>query len=161
MKRILSLVPVLALVLVACSGEPIDISDVPDLPVVTAEDLETTLEAIDGPAIVNVWASWCIPCRSEAPLLTAAHEAHGDEIEFIGVDVQDNQPNAKAFIVEFEVEFANVFDRNRTIPSHYGAIGTPITFFFGPGGELLNTHSGVIDERTLALGIDELLRLGS
>ena len=101
------------------------------------------------------------PAGPEAPLLSAAHEHYGDQIEFIGVDVQDNQPGAKAFIVEFDIKFLSVFDRQRTIPIRYAGIGVPITFFFAPGGELIGTHNGIIDERTLALGIDELLRLGS
>jgi hypothetical protein len=90
-------------------------------------------------------------------LLNEAFAEYGDRIEFIGVDVQDSQADAKAFLAEFGLEFDHFFDRNREIPAAYSGIGTPITFFFGPGGELLNTHNGVIDERTLALNIDELL----
>ena len=151
----------LLLLIVACGGPQVDVGGVPDLPVVEAAEFESMLAGLDRPAVVNVWASWCIPCRSEAPLLSAAHETYGDQIEFIGVDVQDNQPDAKAFIVEFDIKFPSVFDRNRTIPARYAGIGTPITFFFAPGGELVGKHNGIIDERTLALGIDELLRLGT
>jgi hypothetical protein len=83
------------------------------------------------------------------------------KVEFIGVDVQDNQADAKAFIAEFGLHFEHVFDRNRSIPNRLAGIGTPITFFFAPGGKLVDTHNGIIDERGLALGIDELLRLDS
>lgn len=131
--------------------------DRPDLPTVTAEEFEEHLETIDRPAVVNVWASWCLPCRSEAPLLNEAFAEYGDQIEFIGVDVADNQADAKAFLDEFKLEFDHFFDRDREIPAAYSGIGTPITFFFGPNGELVNTHNGVVDERTLALNIDELL----
>ncbi len=149
----------LLLLIAACGAQEVDISGVPDLPIMEADEFEALLADLDKPAVVNVWASWCIPCRSEAPLLSAAYQTHGSEIEFIGVDVRDSQPAAKAFIVEFDVKFRNVFDRNRTIPNRYAGIFVPITFFFAPGGELISTHNGVIDERTLALGIDELLRL--
>ncbi len=147
------------LLIAACGGQEVDISGVPDLPIMEADEFQALLAELDKPAVVNVWASWCIPCRSEAPLLSAAYEIHGSELEFIGVDVQDNQPAAKAFIVEFDIRFRNVFDRHRTIPNRHAGIFIPITFFFAPGGELISTHNGVIDERTLALGIDELLRL--
>jgi cytochrome c biogenesis protein CcmG/thiol:disulfide interchange protein DsbE len=155
------LVPVLLVVVLlsACSRAGTDTSGVPDLPETTADEFEARLATLDRPAVVNVWASWCIPCRSEAPLLNTAYETHGSEIEFIGVDVQDNQPDAKAFLEEFGLAFEHVFDRNRSIPNRYAGIGTPITFFFAPGGELVTTHNGIIDERGLALGIDELLRL--
>ena len=158
MRRLLPVLLVVA-VFSSCGRPGADTSDVPDLPEMTADEFEAKLAALDRPAVVNVWASWCIPCRSEAPLLNAAFEAHGAEIEFIGVDVQDNQPDAKAFLAEFELGFEQVFDRNRSIPNRFVGFGTPITFFFASGGELVTTHSGIIDERGLALGIDELLHL--
>ena len=131
-----------------------------DLPATTADQFKEHLETIDRPAVVNVWASWCLPCRSEAPLLDEAFSIYGDRVEFIGIDVQDNQTDAKAFLAEFGLDFDHFFDRDREIPNAYGGIGTPITFFFAPDGELVSTHNGVIDERTLALNIDELLNRG-
>jgi cytochrome c biogenesis protein CcmG/thiol:disulfide interchange protein DsbE len=142
----------------SCARAGVDTSDIADLPVVTVDEFEARLRGLDRPAVVNVWASWCIPCRSEAPLLNSAFETQGDLVEFIGVDVQDNQPDAKRFIAEHGLDFEHYFDRDRAIPNHYAGIGTPITFFFARGGELVSTHNGIIDERGLALGIDELLR---
>lgn len=152
---------VVALVVTACSAPATDTAAVTDLPTITVEELTSHLSALDRPAVVNVWASWCIPCRSEAPLLAEAHETYGDRIEFIGVDVQDSQPDARQFLAEFRLDFDHFFDRDRAIPNHYGGIGTPITIFFGPHGELFALHNGVLDERTLALNIDEILQLGA
>lgn len=154
----------LLIVAAACGGTTADIDEDgagsrADLTEVGAEEFQAHLASIDRPALVNVWASWCLPCRSEAPLLNEAFAEYGDRIEFIGVDVQDTQADAKAFLEEFGLDFVHFFDRDREIPAAYGGIGTPITFFFGPGGELVNTHNGVVDERTLALNIDELLAL--
>lgn len=153
---------VLALVVAACGGAMTtsDGGGRADLPSITVEGFEARLSSTGRPAVVNVWASWCLPCRSEAPLLNQAADRYGDEIEFIGVDVADTQMDAKAFLDEFGLDFDHFFDPDRAIPNHYAGIGTPITFFFAPGGELLTTHNGVVDERTLALNIDELLRLG-
>ena len=154
---------VLALVVAACGGTSTSgtSSDRPDLEAITASQFQSHMETIDRPAVVNVWASWCLPCRSEAPLLNEAFAEYQSEIEFIGVDVQDNQDDAKAFLAEFGLDFDHFFDRNREIPNFYAGIGTPITFFFAPNGELVRTHNGVVDERTLALNIDELLKLDS
>jgi thiol-disulfide isomerase/thioredoxin len=153
---------ILIMVMAACGGSISDgesESSLPDLPTTTAAEFERHLAGVDRPAVVNVWASWCLPCRSEAPLLNTAFAKYGSQIEFIGVDVQDNQTDAKAFLEEFGLDFDHFFDRGRLVPNSYGGIGTPITFFFGPDGELVSTHNGVVDDRTLALNIDELLAL--
>jgi cytochrome c biogenesis protein CcmG/thiol:disulfide interchange protein DsbE len=148
---------VVLLVLSACGSGQLAGQDLPDLPPITGEELAIILAESDKPAVVNIWASWCNPCRSEAPLLTAAHDAYGDQIDFIGVDVQDNQADAKNFIAEFELDFTHYFDRDRSVPEFYGGFGTTITFFFDGTGTLVDTHLGVIDERALALGIDEIV----
>ncbi len=157
--RIRIVTVLVALVVAACGGADIDISDVPDLPAVTVPEFTAMLADDPRPAVVNVWASWCVPCRSEAPLLRAANAEFGDRVRFIGVNVQDTQEGAKRFIAEFGLDgFPHVFDPDRRIPAVLGGIGVPITYFVAPGGEVIETHVGVIDERTLALGIDELLR---
>jgi len=148
-------------VLAGCAQGGSEGSALPDLPATTADEFSAHLAELDQPAVVNVWASWCLPCRSEAPLFAQAHGEYGDQIEFIGVDVQDSQAGAKAFLAEFELDFDHFFDSDRQVPNAYGGFGTPITLFFAPGGELVSLHNGVVDERTLALNIDELMRRGS
>ena len=98
--RLTATAAMLALVLAACGGssDGNGSSNRPDLPETSAAEFEQHLAAIERPAVVNVWASWCLPCRSEAPLLNTAFEEYGTEIEFIGVDVNDNQDDAKAFL---------------------------------------------------------------
>ncbi|MCH8971001.1 MAG: TlpA family protein disulfide reductase [Acidobacteria bacterium] len=156
---------VLVLILAACGGAATSAPAVPgdraDLPATTSDEFEAHLAGLDRPAVVNVWASWCLPCRSEAPLLNQASEQYGEEIEFIGVNVTDNQSDAKAFLAEFGLPFDHFFDRDRQVPNFYGGIGIPITFFFAPNGELVKAHNGILDDRTLALNIDELLKLDS
>lgn len=152
-------------IVAACGGatpQP-TASDVPtsELPATSATDFEAHLAGLDRPAIVNVWASWCLPCRAEAPLLNLAYEKYGDQVEFIGLDVQDTQDGAARFLAEFGLPFDHFFDRSREVVNHYGGIGTPVTLFFSPGGELIRTHNGIVDERTLAMNIDELLNLDS
>jgi cytochrome c biogenesis protein CcmG/thiol:disulfide interchange protein DsbE len=152
---------VLLLAVTACAGPSLDTTGVADIPTTTVNEFTARLARLERPAVVNVWASWCAPCRSEAPLLNEAYETYGDRIEFIGVDVQDSQADAKAFLAEFGLPFEHFFDRDRTIPNHYGGIGTPITIFLGPHGEVFAVHNGILDERTLALNIDEILQLGT
>jgi len=130
--------------------------EVPELLPIDDAVLSILLQSGD-PLVLNVWASWCIPCRSEAPLLSAAYEAFGDRVSFIGVDIEDTQEDARQFISEYGLEFDNYFDRTGTVRAGLGGVGVPITYFFAPGGELVYRHNGVIDERTLSLQIDEIL----
>lgn len=147
----------LMLFTVACGTAAGAGADLPDLPPITGAELDELLRDSGRPSVVNVWASWCPPCRSEAPLLREAHDQFGGSVDFIGVDVQDNQSDAKDFLAEFGIEFEQFFDRPRSVPNFYAAIGTPITFFFDSDGELIRTHLGVIDDRSLALGVDEII----
>ncbi len=128
------------------------------LPEIDAVGMRALLAASKQPVVVNVWGSWCAPCRSEAPLLRAAHADAGDDVRFVGVAVRDSQGPAREFIDEYGLGgFEHYFDRPSRVPADLGGRGVPITFFFAAGGELVETHNGIIDERTLALQIDELL----
>jgi cytochrome c biogenesis protein CcmG/thiol:disulfide interchange protein DsbE len=146
-----------ALVLVGSCGSRVDPGNTPELPPTTPEMVLDMLAASEQPVIVNVWASWCIPCRSEAPLLREAHARFGDRVRFVGIDVEDSQDGARSFLAEFELDFEHYFDPSGSIPAALGGVGVPITYFFAPTGELVERHNGVIDERTLSLQIDELL----
>ena len=154
-SRFLVMSMTIGLALSACSGQRASIAG-PDLPTITPTALTKILEESQQPTVVNIWASWCGPCRSEAPLLREASRVLGGEVDFIGVAVADNQGAARAFIEEFDITFENYFDRNRAIPAALERSGVPITFFFDADGTLVYAHSGVIDERTLAVNIDEV-----
>lgn len=145
------------LILAACSptAGPA-ISD--PLPIVSAAEFRERLEASTLPTVVNVWASWCLPCRAEASLLREAAAHFEGEVTFVGVNVQDRPDQAAAFIAEFGLDrFEHVADPDRAIPLSLGGIGVPITYFVAPGGEIMATHIGIIDERTLVSSIDQLL----
>lgn len=160
MRRVTHFAAVLALVAAACAGSNVDISAIGELPVATPDDIQTLLASGDRPVVLNVWASWCIPCRSEAPLLDRAANRFDAEIRFVGVNVRDSQRDARAFIAEFlaDAPIEHFFDRDGDVPIALGGNrGVPLTFFYGRDGTLVELHRGVIDERTLALQIDELL----
>lgn len=147
------------LVVLAACGDSSSTASVADgeLPPFDSDAFEQRLEESERPTVVNVWASWCLPCRSEAPLFTAAHERYGDEVDFVGIDIQDTQTGAAEFLQEYGIPYENLFDENGDIRSLMGGSGVPITYFVASGGALVDTHFGIIDEGQLALGIDELL----
>lgn len=155
MKRLLVAVAVLLLAACSGSGSPTD-TGAADLPEIDGPGIRAVLADLDRPAVVNVWASWCLPCRSEAPLFAAAKDAYSDRVEFIGIDVEDDRASAVEFIDEFGLDFDHYFDPSRTVPAELGGFGTPITYFVDGTGEIIEIHSGIIDEQTLALMLDEL-----
>jgi cytochrome c biogenesis protein CcmG/thiol:disulfide interchange protein DsbE len=160
MGRLASISAVLALLVAACSSSSVPIDDVPELPETTPAQLTELLSESHRPVVLNVWASWCVPCRSEAPLLREAHAEHGTDVRFVGIAVEDGQRNARQFIAEFGLNgFEHYFDETGAVPAALGGRGVPLTFFVAPGGRVHHVHRGVLDERTLAFGIDELRRL--
>ena len=146
-----------AVLLVACSSAAVPV-EVDLIPSTTPAEVRALLEGSTRPVMVNVWASWCGPCRSEAPLLRSAAAEWGDRIRFVGIDVRDTQAGGRGFVAEYGLEaIEHYFDAAGAVPDDLGGFGVPISFFFAPGGRLLTMHSGVLDERTLAVALDEIL----
>lgn len=161
MKLRIAAVVAALLAIGACGGAAVETGDIADLPPVTTAELTASIQAAGMPAVVNVWASWCGPCRSEAPLLAAAASEFAESVNFIGLNTRDSQSDAKGFIAEFlaDAPIEHVADRDGTVVIELGGTsGVPLTFFVNRDGSVAKVHFGVIDERTLALEVDELLQ---
>ena len=105
------------------------------------------------PVVLNMWASWCIPCREEAPILNASARAHSGEVTFVGIDVRDLRDDALAFLREFRVPFVAVRDREDQTFRAYGLTGVPETYYLDKTGRIVAHSPGAITRRTLEDGI--------
>lgn len=109
--------------------------------------------------VVNFWASWCPPCRAEAPRLQAAYQAYRDRgVVFVGVDIQDTEDAARAFIDEFGLTYPNGPDHDLSITEAYGVTGIPTTFIIDREGRLRQRWQGEIQEAQLTGFVEEALR---
>lgn len=103
------------------------------------------LAAVDGrPTVINLWASWCPPCRREMPALAQAQDAHPD-VRFLFVNQGEGQAKVAGWLEEAGLEVDNVLlDPAMAVPRHYGTAGLPVTLFLAPDGRLARAHVGEI-----------------
>ncbi|MGH8873894.1 MAG: TlpA family protein disulfide reductase [Acidimicrobiia bacterium] len=110
----------------------------------------------DGrPVLLNLWASWCLPCREEMPALNAFARAH-PEIQLVGVAIQDTEPEARAFADELAVVYPVGIDREGTIGDAYPSPGLPSTFLIGSDGRIVRQVNGALTGELLEQLIAEL-----
>jgi cytochrome c biogenesis protein CcmG/thiol:disulfide interchange protein DsbE len=129
-----------------------------ELPDFDVAAYETLVEGLRGtPLVVNVWASWCGPCRVEAPALAEVATAYGDRVQFLGVAVLDTRPDARAFIEEFGWPYPSVFDRTGAIRDRLGLLGQPATIIYDAVGGVVDTYVGAISEDQLTQQLEALL----
>jgi cytochrome c biogenesis protein CcmG/thiol:disulfide interchange protein DsbE len=94
-------------------------------------------ELAGHPVVLNFWASWCAPCREEAPLLEEKWREYEDQgVRFIGVVIRDTPESALRFAERFDLTYPMVFDPDRVLARKLGLIGLPQTFFIDSEGHL-------------------------
>jgi cytochrome c biogenesis protein CcmG/thiol:disulfide interchange protein DsbE len=124
----------------------------PDLTRIDLDDL------LGQPLVINFWASWCEPCRREAPDLEASwreYQEHG--VVFLGIAYKDAATKAERHLSEFDVSYPNVLDPAGRTARDYGVTGVPETFVVDGSGELIRHYIGEVTSAQLAEVIDPLL----
>ena len=125
----------------------------------TVEDASTdasvALEELEGtPVVLNFWASWCVPCREEAPRLEREwRRARRSGVLFVGLNMQDLTDNAREFLRAFDITFLNVRDKRKDIAREWGVTGIPETFFISADGKIVGHVIGTVRTQKLRDGI--------
>jgi cytochrome c biogenesis protein CcmG/thiol:disulfide interchange protein DsbE len=151
---------VLVVVLAACTSSPPAASGpaVEELggaaPALSGRTLSgDVLSAVDyrgRPVIVNFWATWCMPCKRELPLLSAAHAEQGDDgAFFVGVDYMDDAGAARKYLADLGVGYPSIADADGELARRFGVPFLPTTVVIDADGRLRYRVTGEIDAATL------------
>ncbi|MGH3032751.1 MAG: TlpA family protein disulfide reductase [Gaiellaceae bacterium] len=116
-----------------------------------------TLAELRGtPVVINFWASWCVPCREEAPHLARFDREMKERARLVGVDFQDVKSDALAFIREFGWRFPNRSDLNGALASRYGLVGLPTTYVVDADGRVAKALSSEQTFESLVRAVEEV-----
>ncbi len=105
--------------------------------------------------LLNFWASWCLPCREEAPLLEAAWQRTRDQgVVFLGVNIQDTAEAAWEFLRAYRISYPNLRDERNRVAIDYGVYGIPETYFIDRAGRITSKYVGALTREILAARLE-------
>ncbi len=128
-----------------------------DTPVQTEDGQDTTFGEVlaDQPRVINFYASWCGPCRAELPDFDEVSLRVEDQVQFVGINVDSTETTWLSFNQEIPVSYDTFFQPNSEIRRAIGSSAMPTTLFVSADGELLRTHSGILDDDSLIQILEE------
>jgi thiol-disulfide isomerase/thioredoxin len=109
------------------------------------------------PLVLNVWASWCIPCRKEMPAFQSVYLRAGDTVGFLGVDYLDEESAARRLVADTGVTYPLAADPKGTEVAKFGVTALPTTLFFSADGALAGRRFGELDADRLLAAIGTYL----
>ncbi|CAB4867899.1 MAG: redoxin domain-containing protein [Actinobacteria bacterium] len=103
-----------------------------------------SIDGIKGPAIINVWGSWCGPCKEEMPILRSFYRKAEGKVALIGVDVEEASiEDGRSFVENNGINWPNLFDSDGRSRAYFG-MGVPVTWFISADGSVAYKHIGVL-----------------
>lgn len=119
-----------------------------------ARDGRVRLSELRGhPVVLNFWASWCDPCRREAPLLESAWRRESGDVLFLGVNQNDTRSDALGFLRRFAITYPSLREDGDTTAIRWGVRGFPVTFFIATDGHVVAQSIGRLRAAQLRDGL--------
>lgn len=129
---------------------------VPDFAIRTFDGRDYDLAQLRGtPIVLNFWASWCVACRQEAPVLGAAARQYAGRVQFLGADIQDSDQAARTYEAEIKDPYP-VGPIVRGTYHDFGVTAPPETFFIDRQGNVISQFAGPFSDKFLAIYISQL-----
>jgi cytochrome c biogenesis protein CcmG, thiol:disulfide interchange protein DsbE len=120
-----------------------------------------SLSDFKGKAVVlNFWASWCDPCKQEAPLLENTWkqmQAQGKDVVFLGIDYQDSNNNSLSFLQSNNITYQTVVDADGSVSTKYGIASLPDTIFIDRNGTVMSKVARQLTAQALSSGLQSIL----
>jgi cytochrome c biogenesis protein CcmG/thiol:disulfide interchange protein DsbE len=101
------------------------------------------------PVVVNFWATWCVPCYEEHPVLRAAAESLGPDVQFVGIIYEDEESQVQAFLRAHGGGYPTLMDADAKTAIAYGVFGVPETYFIDPDGIIAAKFVGPLNSEVL------------
>jgi cytochrome c biogenesis protein CcmG, thiol:disulfide interchange protein DsbE len=108
------------------------------------------LAALPRPTVINLWASWCQPCRSELPAMQRLADRAGDRLRVVGVDTGDGRDAAASFGADTGVALPTLYDRDKALMNALGRSALPVTVFVDAAGRTYVYNRPALDDAALA-----------
>ena len=138
------------------------VSTAPNFSATSASDGKTVKlsDKLGKPVVINFWASWCYPCKSELPDFEEMYKKYGSEVEFMMVNLtsgRETKEAAAAFIESAGYTFPVYYDTMSSGAMAYGITAIPLTVFVNKDGSIASYYNQMIDGETLENGIKDIM----
>lgn len=144
----------------ATDGGPLVGKPAPAFTLESLDGAQVSLASLQGrPVVLNFWASWCVPCREEAPLFRELGERRGGENgpAILGILFQETkEQNARDFIQEYALAYPNLRDPGIKTGINYGVAGIPETVFIDRQGVIQHVDRGGLSRERLNVGLEKI-----
>ena len=130
-----------------------------ELPVLNAPeaDLLALNDLVGKPTLLSFWTTWCGYCRRQTPVLVEAHALHGDGVQFVGINVKENQPQVEEYITSNSIRYPVGLDLDGQVASRYSLAGFPTTYFLDAEGRVVARYVGSLSAEQVESYVQQLL----